>query len=153
MKPYLLAAAALILVTPVAVAQVDRGEGRGDRRAAMQDRLAQLDTNGNGAISRDEANAARTAHFAEIDTDGDGVATFAEYEAHQERRRTERRQAAYNRSDLNGDGVVSQDEFLTDDNQRFARADRNGDGEITQSEMREAARARREAGRGGRRGQ
>ena len=151
MKRLLLITAAVAIAAPLALAQ--GGPGRPDReemRERIQEQLAEVDTNGDGAISKAEADAMRARHFDEVDANGDGVATQAEFEAHRERKQAERRSARYARLDTNGDGSVTKDEFLAGNDERFSRGDRNGDGTITREELREAAKQMRE-GRGERR--
>jgi hypothetical protein len=49
-------------------------------------RFQHEDTNGDGAISKDEALAAADKRFARLDTNGDGVLTQDEMKAHHLRR-------------------------------------------------------------------
>lgn len=110
------------------------------------ERFAAIDTNGDGAVSKAEAEAARAAKFAEADANGDGALTLEEITAHRDTERSEKRakrqQAMFERGDKNGDGVITVDEFAKP-GKRFDRADADGDGLITQDEMKAAAEKRR----------
>lgn len=98
--------------------------------------LRDLDADGDGAITREEADAPRLEHFASIDSDGDGVLTLAEMEAAHERRMAERRAERFARMDADGDGTVSLDEFSGPrSDRRFGRADANDDGVISAEEI------------------
>lgn len=116
-----------------------------------EDPLARLDTDGDGAITKDEVEAVRQARFAEADTDGDGQLTRAELEAfgemRRETRKMRRRDAAFETMDANGDGTIGPDEFGGPEDRIFDRLDTDGDGTIT-AEEREAARDRMKAARG-----
>jgi Ca2+-binding EF-hand superfamily protein len=79
-------------------------EGRGS------DRLRAADTNGDGMISLQEAQAAlpRLAkHFDQVDANHDGQVTADEMRA----ARAKRHNAMFDRLDTNKDGVISRDEF------------------------------------------
>lgn len=134
-----------ILMVGVALAVVAGGpalaEGRQDRAARMIERL---DTDGDGAISRIEAEVAASARFARMDRDGDGVVSLAEL---QERsgHRAERR---FLRLDANGDGVLDPSESARRTERFFDRVDANGDGLIELVEL-EAARSADGRHRGG----
>ncbi|MEO0816930.1 MAG: calcium-binding protein [Pseudomonadota bacterium] len=130
-----------------------------DHRGGHGERLQALDTNGDGNISRDEAEAARQAMFAQADANGDGSITEAEFtaaaEARAEERRANRQGRAFGRADANGDGVLTLDETGGRIDAMFERVDTDGDGLITEAE-REAAKSaiqgRPGERRGGRRG-
>lgn len=73
-------------------AEAAKGKGMFDR----------VDTNGDGTITREEAQAARGAHFARLDTNGDGMISAEEFGA--------RTDDHFSRMDLNGDGEVTREE-------------------------------------------
>jgi Ca2+-binding EF-hand superfamily protein len=110
------------------------GGGGDDKRAAhAQDRLAKLDTNKDGVVSRDEFVADANARFAQADSNHDGLVDASEIvnspraldrEAHFAQRQM-------HWMDSNGDGLVSEQEFLDAAKKRFARMDRDGDGVLT----------------------
>lgn len=135
---HLLLPALFLAISATATAQ-DRPQ-RGDR-------LKALDTNNDGAISLDEANAPQLERFTSIDTNGDGNLTQAEMDASVERRREERRAGRFAESDTDGNGSISQAEFLANQrgNNLFERLDTNKDEVISAEEL--------AAGRQGRRGQ
>lgn len=73
--------------TAYADAPVDAPKG-GDRDHKMHERLKAADKNGDGKISREEANASLpriAAHFDEIDTNKDGFITKEEMRAFHEK--------------------------------------------------------------------
>ncbi len=123
-----LAASITILATP-ALAQTG---GAGDRFAA-------IDRNGDGAISRSEAEAARDALFERLDTNGDGYLSEAE--------RTNGGRAARQlaNGDANNDGRLSRAEVMALPYRMFDRFDANHDGVLSAEEL-AAVRARRNGG-------
>ena len=98
----LLAALGIASATAVAVAAP---EGHGGMA-----RLKAADTNGDGLISKPEAQAALPRlyqHFDQIDTNRDGQISPEELRAaHQQMKN-----AMFDRMDANHDGVISRDEF------------------------------------------
>lgn len=73
-------------------------------------RLKAADTNGDGLISKAEAQAALPylyKHFDEIDTNHDGQISPDELQA----ARQKMRNAMFDKMDANHDGVISRDEF------------------------------------------
>ena len=121
----MLAAAILAAATP-ALAQ---------QRGGL-DRLMALDANGDGAVTRAEAQTARRLQFGRLDTDGDGYLS-----------ETERAAAPGGGRMLNqipdpdGDGRISRDEMMAAPYRVFDRLDADSDGTISAAEI-EAARAR-----------
>jgi len=96
----LLAAIGIASAAAVAVAAPEGGMAR----------LKAADTNGDGLISRAEAQAAlpRLAkHFDQIDTDRDGQISPEELKAAHQAMKN----AMFDRMDANHDGVISRDEF------------------------------------------
>jgi len=126
------------VLTHAAVAQP--GPGRGGFT------LPGVDADGDGLITRSEANAAIDARFEQFDTNADGAISRDEIRTGFEARRTERRERMQSRADerfgevdANGDGALSLAEMqaarpeLTQE--RFALMDRNDDGLITSDEL------------------
>lgn len=50
----------------------------------------------------------------------------------------------FEKADANGDGVISQSEFLAGAEERFGKMDADGSGDITQEEVKEVMAAKRE---------
>jgi len=99
--------------------------------------FARLDTDGSGAISRQEALDARAAAFAKLDADGDGYVTAEEREQARENRRqhfADQAGGGLEGIDADGDGRVSRDEFMSRPTAAFDRADADNNGELTRDE-------------------
>ena len=121
-------AASLVIAAPE--------HGHGQRGAGME-RLKAADTNGDGMISRAEAQALpRLAErFDAIDANGDGQVTRDELRfAHGQAMRTR----LVRHLDKDGDGKVSKAEALAAAEERFNRADANHDGFLTAEELQAA---------------
>lgn len=120
------------------------GERRAMMRAELESRLAEIDTNGDGEISRQEADARRAADFAAADTDASGGLSPDEAEAWREARMAERKArraaARFDRADADGDGVIGPDEFDRRQEEMFNRMDADEDGAITQAEIEDGLR-------------
>jgi Ca2+-binding EF-hand superfamily protein len=142
-----------LLVCAVAIASAF-ALGTADAQDRMGSRLQGLDTNGDGMISRDEAQAhAGLAHrFDEIDLNHDGQLSPDELRAfHAAHPRGARGQHGggklFARYDTNHDGVIERSEVGTDRKalKRFDAADLNHDGVVTPDEARAAMQAHRAA--------
>ncbi|MBJ3761431.1 calcium-binding protein [Maribius pontilimi] len=139
-RPVLAAlAAALVtgLAAPVAMAA---GEHRG-----KADRIRMLDLNGDGQITRDEAQTAISARFAAADTDGNGALSQAEMTARAQARAAERVAQRFARLDADGDGQLTESELPGPRGDRierlFDRVDANGDDVLSADEL-QSMRAR-----------
>lgn len=126
MRIPLLSAAAVIgvLTTSQANAQLP-GAGMG---AQMLERVVQMDLNKDGAVSKDEARAARLAQFAKLDANKDGAIDASE-------RPTDREARRFTAADADGDGKVTQAEWLNAPYPLFDRFDANHDGVIDAQEL------------------
>jgi Ca2+-binding EF-hand superfamily protein len=112
----------------------------------LMERLFQkMDTDGDGALSAAEGEAAAEKMFDRRDANGDGVLTEEEYladkeggrlSADQQQKLDDFRARRFAAMDKDGDGRVSAAEFFAAAQQRFTAADSNGDGRITKDELR-----------------
>jgi len=119
------------------------GNGQGNAQAsgkfaqAAQQRFDKLDANHDGVVTADEYVAAAKALYAQFDTQHNGKVTAAEVAASPktQERAVHVADRMIQRMDTNGDGVVSQDEFMAAAKTRFTKIDKNGDGFIDADEM------------------
>jgi Ca2+-binding EF-hand superfamily protein len=93
--------------------------------------LQKYDANRDGKVTKDEFKHER--RFAEIDADGDGALSKAEIEEAMDKRMRESDLGFFERFDLNGDGKVTRAEF-TGPASSFEAKDRNNDGIIDASD-------------------
>ncbi len=136
MKTIVWITAALCLAASPAMAQQRGGGGL--------DRLLAWDANGDGAITRAEAEAGRLAMFARLDADDDGYLSEAERAA----MRQGQRQGGRDRSaaaDTDRDGRISRAEMNASPIRGFERIDANRDGVASADEI-QAVRSRMNAG-------
>ena len=144
-----LAPVALLAAAPAATTATATAPHRGG------DMFNRLDTNHDGAISKEEAAAGSylVRSFDTIDANHDGLITQDEMRAAGEKRREEMRaeaEARFKAADKNGDNLLSKDE-VTAGMPRLARnfdlLDTNKDGELSPEEL-AAARHHMAGGRG-----
>lgn len=116
-------------------AQVAEQSSRGSKRA--QAIFDKIDSNHDGVVTQDEYVAAATAQYKALDTAGNGQVTAAEIATSPKTlgRDNQVAQHIVRKLDSNGDGVVSQAEYLAAAKARFARLDKNGDGFIDADEV------------------
>ncbi len=140
---------ALSAQEPAAPAAASPGTAQGMPHAGRHhDFFAQWDTNGDGQISREEAQAAGAAmalkHFDKLDLNKDGVVTKAEIQQARANRRAafqQKFEARFKAADTNGDGGLSKEEaaksfpWLA---RRFDQLDTNKDGLLTIDELKAA---------------
>ena len=107
------------------------------RAPSAQQRFDRIDANHDGVVTQDEFVAAAVARFQKLDTQGTGRVTAAQIAASPkaQQRATRTVERIVQRLDTNGDGAVTQDEYLAAAKKRFSRMDRNGDGFIDADEL------------------
>lgn len=68
-----------------------------------------LDADGSGEITAEDMTTLRDQRFAEVDTDGDGSVSREEFLAHAQAQAAERAGERFDALDADGDGMLSQD--------------------------------------------
>jgi Ca2+-binding EF-hand superfamily protein len=163
MKTRTILTAALLTLVPVAlIAANTNAPAPAQSRWGDHGILKSFDTNGDGVVTKDEAQAAATAHvdkvFAELDTNHDGQITQDEVDAARIARGAEMEakfQARFKQADSNGDGQLSKDEVQAGMPmlaRGFDRLDTNKDGELSVDEIKAGRGAMAPHMRGGARG-
>jgi hypothetical protein len=138
-KSFLLAA--LAVLAPAALLAADPAPTEATPSRGKGDLLKRLDTNQDGALSKEEAASGRLAKsFDQVDTNHDGFVTQDELQASVEMRREEAKAAMATRfkeADKNADGLISKDEATAMPRlaQRFDRLDANKDGQLGPEEF------------------
>ena len=127
--------------------ETTRGEAQTPQR---RNRLMRLDTDGNGEISREEAEAAMQNPMAAADLNGDGTITREEAVGFATAQATERANAMFDRMSDGGEGVSVADlpqRRGPDMGRMFERLDTDGNGSISAEEMQAMRGERRGEGR------
>ncbi len=145
--------AATLIGGSAAIAVAADGAPNPDRKAQFQEFKAQIlaklkaaDTNGDGMISRDEANAASASlphlakNFDRIDANKDGYITLEEFQAAMQAMHHRHHGGLLKHLDKNGDGVISRDEAQAAPRfaKHFDEIDTNKDGVISKDELQAA---------------
>lgn len=124
--------AAMVASAGFAVAQ---GKGGHGERPSFEE----VDTNGDGKITRDEMQAHAATRFGEADSDGDGAISRAEMLAKAMARAEKRVDRMMGRMDADDDGKVSQAEMqqMRDKHmgRMIERMDTDGDGALSKEEF------------------
>jgi EF hand len=109
-----------------------------------QQRFAELDGNGDGAIERDEFTGRHEAMIDFLDTNEDGSVTREEFinaphpmpaDGVRFQQGLERRAARFNQLDRDHDGELTAEEFRASGEQAFKFHDLNDDGKLTPDEL------------------
>ena len=144
----LLLGAALAVGTGVAIAQMGDSPAKAAKtrssfeapsysgRGRLAERfLAEFDINHDGKVTHDEFN--RTlAHEFSVATKGTSTMTLDQYASIHLKDLRDQANDEFNRTDWNGDGKVSQDEYMAAERERFEQMDRDGTGVISCSSSR-----------------
>ena len=135
----LLAGFALASQANEGAASPDRKARHEEIKARLLERLKAADINGDGMISRDEANAGLpqlAKHFDAIDTDKNGMITLQEFEAAMKGLHR-RRHSVLAHLDKDGDGLISRDEAQAAPRlaRHFNEIDANKDGFLSKDEL------------------
>jgi EF hand len=93
--------------------------------------LQGVDTNGDGALSQDEINAAVNGRFAEFDADKNGSLSLPEFEALWAQITKPMAVRAFQFLDPNGDAALAKTELDNRFGKVVSRFDRNGDGMLS----------------------
>lgn len=158
-------AGALALMIPAALAAPAFAQDGGGRQGPAWMNFAELDADGNGAMSLEEMQAMGARRFAAADTDGDGALSRDELLARGAARMEQRIDRLLEHADSDGDGVLTEAEMIeARDGRRghgrplgghgnqegrggrrgpnpermFERMDADGDGSVTQAEFDDA---------------
>jgi Ca2+-binding EF-hand superfamily protein len=114
---------------------------RADKKAHFEQRFKQADTDGDGRLSRAEAEQAMPRlgqHFDRIDADKDGHVTLEEMAAARKAFKMARFEQRFKRADTDGDGRISRaeaEQSLPRLARHFDRVDANKDGFVTIEEV------------------
>lgn len=118
----------------------------------MQQHFKQLDQDGNGVVSRDEAAARAAKKFDAMDANKDGQLSDAEYRDHAKARWAQHREhiqakmkARWEKIDTNRDGLLSRDEATASPRlaERFDKLDADKNGQVSAQEFTEHTKSHR----------
>ncbi len=159
MKKHVLLAMILVLaIATSAAADFGKCSGEGHRESRIFKMFDKMDINGDGSITREEADALRDVKFLKIDANSDGSLTEDEFTKHgkhfrkggrhgNEVRREDKLNKVrdwvakrFSEADKDGDKQVSRKEFKRMSEDRFALTDANKDGTLSWAEFKGHAR-------------
>ncbi|MEL6208243.1 MAG: EF-hand domain-containing protein [Pseudomonadota bacterium] len=106
------------------------GRGRGGSER-FQRLFAEIDADGDGAVTQEEVDAYRSARVAAADASGDGALSIEEFDTLYREFTRDRMVDAFQDLDSDGDGVISTEEFDFRFGSIVERMDRDGDGALT----------------------
>jgi Ca2+-binding EF-hand superfamily protein len=114
-------------------------KGKHDQKVSF----STIDSNNDGAITKDEAKGRLAKHFDKVDTDANGSITSAEFELVKNMKKGKHDQkVSFSTIDANNDGAITKDEAKGRLLNNFDKIDGNADGKITTQEL-DAKRADR----------
>lgn len=96
---------------------------------------SKADTNSDGVITKTEVRDLRSTTFSRLDRNGDGIAEPSDAPRRFRDRYMEKFEPLRTKFDQNGDGRISEEEFLNAPMTGFDRADQDGDGQLTENEL------------------
>lgn len=134
----------IFLLTLTAVSTVlVAGEGHRDGKGKF---MSFFDTNSDGTVNMAEFKKAAADRFLKMDGDANGFVTRDEFRHYVTERRKERRAKWFKKIDENGDGILSQQEYINykvkKAESRFAKMDGNADGIVSVEEFKNRKRER-----------
>ena len=121
------------------------GPGWGGKHRGMGPAMIfeRFDTDADGKITREEANATIDGKLQAFDADGNGSLSIDEFQGLWTEHTREMMVRGFQRLDRDGDGEVTRDEIDRPVEMAFSRMDRNEDGAIAMDEMRRKGRHHR----------
>jgi len=128
-------ATALLTIGLCSVFAVTAMAGDRHRGSRAMAHLSEIDANADGMLTQAEIDTFRATRAAEMDTNGDGAVSFEEANARHAAKREQRARARFDRQDQNGDGVLSADEIGNRAAKMFERLDTNSDGIVDAEEL------------------
>lgn len=104
------------------------------------DKMATMDSNGDGKVTQAEHTAGANAMFGKLDTNGDGKVTAAEMDAGHTAMGKDKADkgmsstAKIAKLDMDGDGALTAAEHAAGSKKMFSKMDADGDGTLTAAE-------------------
>jgi len=129
-----------------------QGDASTKPQMKMQQHFKQLDQDGNGLVSREEASARAAKKFDAIDANKDGQLSDAEHRDHAKARWAQHREhsqakmkARWEKIDANHDGLLSREEATASPRlaERFDKLDADKNGQVSAQEFTEHMKSHR----------
>lgn len=111
-----------------------RGRRSEARQEARAERFAEMDSDSNELVSKEEYLEYGRQRFVARDTDGDGLLTREDFRAFRRNLRSQGPPFSRRGFDANNDGKISLEESLNRSEARFVRLDGDGDSSLTKDE-------------------